>query len=282
MKKENNLYQVPNSLRKSLKKGEYAAYQLVDAYYKDGKFIGRTVGIPNRDIVIDDETGLPTPIGFVQGYSNDGSPNFGAIWFPVESECIIVCMSGVKNASLYNYLEVSNYNESNPNRDTNIPALYRRIDSLSNAKQTREQRNERVTALKAVISMTNDEIKEFIEVNGSSFPVRVIQKPNGDHDWDAIRDALERWAEQNPGKFLSMTESKKTSHDSEVEGLIKKAMENELIGFDSETKSWYGKDGKPFLKTVSIKDQKHYADLVRYLKSPQGLKLYEKLVSAMK
>lgn len=283
MSKEKNLYQIPNSLKKTLKKGEYAAYQLVDVYYnKDGKFVGRTVGIPNRDIVFDQESGSPVPVGYVQGYTNEGIPNLGSIWFPVESECIVVCLSGVKNASLYNYLEVSNYNESNPNRDTTIPAIYRRIDSLSNAKQTREQRTERVTALRTVISMTNDEIKEFIEVNSNNFNIKIISKPNGEHDWDAIRDSLERWAEQNPKKFMSMSITKKSSDDSEVLALVKSCVDKQVIGFDRETKSWYGATGKPFLKVLSAKDNAQVHELVSYLKSPQGVKMYEKLVDANK
>lgn len=285
MNKEKSLYQIPSSLKRTLKKGEYAAYQLIDAYYnKDGKFVGRTVGIPNRDVVFDEETGSPAPIGYVQGYTNEGLPNLGSIWFPVESECVIVCLSGVKNASLYNYLEVSNYNESNPNRDTTIPAIYRRIDSLSNAKQTREQRTERVSALRAVIAMTNEQIKEFIEANTDNFPVRIVSKPNGEHDWEAIRDAIERWAEQNPKKFMSMTDTKKSSDDSEIEILIKKAVEEKVIGFDLDTKSWYGANGKPFLKVKSgsNKDSAHVYDLVRYLKTPEGLRIYEKLKYASK
>lgn len=285
MNKEKNLYQIPDSLKRVLKKGEYAAYQLIDAYYnKDGKFVGRTVGIPNRDVVFNEETGDAIPIGYVQGYSSDGTPMLGSIWFPVESECIVVCLSGVKNASLYNYLEVSNYNESNPKRDTTIPAIYRRIDSLSNAKQTREQRTERVTALRAVISMTNEQVKEFIETNSGNFPVKIVSKPNGDQDWEAIRDSLERWAEQNPKNFLSMTESKKSSDDSEIESLIKKSVEDKIIGFDVDTKSWYGANGKPFLKvnSASKRDSAYIYDLVRYLKTPEGLKVYERLKTASK
>lgn len=285
MSKEKNLYQIPESLRKTLKKGEYAAYQLVDVYYnKDGKFVGRTVGIPNRDIVFDQDSGNPVPIGYVQGYSPEGVPNLGSIWFPVESECVVVCLSGVKNASLYNYLEVSNYNESNPNRDTTTQAIYRRIDSLSNAKQTREQRTERVTALRAVIAMTNDQIKEFIEVNAEVLPVRVVSKPNGEYDWETIRDSMERWAEQNPKKFLSMTDTKKSSDDSEIEALIKSSVEDKIIGFDVDTKSWYGANGKPFLKvnSASKRDSAYIYDLVRYLKTPEGLKVYERLKTASK
>lgn len=274
-----NSYELPSSLKRTLKKGEYAVYQLVDVYYKDGKFSGRTAGIPNKDIIYDEDGNL-TPIAYVQGYTADGDPNLGFIWFPIDSECTILCMSGVKHANLYNYLEISNYNESNPNRDTNIPALYRRIDSLNNAKETRDQRAARVDALKAIMSMSNEEIDQFIQNNKDSFQVKINSKPDGTKDWDSIRDSIERYAEQNPSRFLKMTKESKTVTDIEIESLIRTGIESGVIGFDSETKSWYGSTGKPFLTVKSIKNNNHMIELSAYLKSPQGLKFYQKLKEA--
>lgn len=276
-----NTYELPSSLKRTLKKGEYAVYQLVDVFYKDGKFSGRTAGIPNKDIVYDEDGNL-IPIAYVQGYTADGDPNLGFIWFPIDSECTILCMSGVKHSNLYNFLEISNYNESNPNRDTNIPALYRRIDSLNNAKETRDQRAARVDALKAIMSMSNEEIDQFIENNKDSFQVKSVSKPDGTRDWDAVRDSLERFAEQNPKKFMSLSKEKKSSSDSEVEALVKFGMESDIIGFDQETKSWYGANGKPFLTVKSTKDNKHMIDLVAFLKSDAGNKFYMKLREAKK
>lgn len=276
-----NLYSLPQSLKKSLKKGEYAVYQLSDVYYtSDGKFVGRTVGIPNKDTVSDSDGNI-VPIAYVTGYDSDGNPTLGKVWFTVETECTVLCMSGVKHQSLYNFLEISNYNESNPNRDPNITPLFRRIDSMSNAKQTRSQRSDRVTALKAVISMSNDEVEKFIRTN-QVVGVRIVQKPTGELDYEAMRDSLERWAEQNPGIVLRLTEGTKSSSDAEIEKLISNGKASGLIGFDMDTKSWYGASGKAFLKVNSAKDGAQVAELISYLKSAQGLKIYEKLKEANK
>lgn len=269
-------YEFPDSLKKSLKRGEYAVYQLVDISYKDGKFSGRTCGIPNKDVVYDSEGNL-TPIAFVEGYNPDGTARFGNIWFSIDNECIVMCMSGAKHASMYNYLEVSNFNESNPNRDQNISPLYRRVDSLTNAKQTRGERAARVSALKAVMSMSDEEVQKFISSNKSSVPVKLVSKPDGSMDWEAVRDRFERWVEQNPETFLSLTDGKKGDSDSAIEDLISSAIEKKLIGFDRETKSWYGANGKPFLTVKMSKDNMHVAELVAYLKSPAGLKLHERI-----
>jgi hypothetical protein len=271
-------YEFPQSLKKTLKKGEYAVYQLTDVYYKNGKFSGRTAGIPNKDIVYDGDGNL-TPIAYVQGYTSDGYPNLGNIWFTLDSECTIICMSGVKHANLYNFLEVSNYNESNPNRDQNIQSMYRRVDSMNNAKQTREQRASRVEALKAVMSMSNEDIDQFIK-NNSNISFKVVSTPNGERDWDALRDSLERYAEQNPDKFLSLSKEKKSSSDTEIEQIIKFGMENDIIGFDVETKSWYGANGKPFLTVKSAKDNNQVKDLIAYFKTPTGNKVYMKIRDA--
>lgn len=274
-------YVIPDKFRRTLKKGEYAAYQLVDVgYTPDGKFIGRTFGIPNKDIILDEE-GNTIPIGFVEGWGGDGLPIFGRVWFPVDSQCTIVCMHGARHANLYNFLEITNFNESNPNRDPNSPALFRRVDSSSNARQTREQRNERVQALKTVISMSNDEVLDFLE-NNKNISVRITSLPNGEKDWNAIRDSLERFAEQNPHIIMSSSTVKKSSDDAEVMALVKSCVDKQVIGFDRETKSWYGATGKPFLKVLSAKDNAQVHELVSYLKSAQGLKMYEKLLDASK
>ena len=274
-------YTLPDSLKKTLKKGEYAVYQLTDVHYNsDGKFVGRTVGIPNKDVVYDKD-GDMSPIAFVEGYTSEGVPSLGKIWFPVESECMVLCMSGVKHASMYNFLEISNYNESNPNRDPNIPALFRRVDSMNNAKQTRTQRNERVAALRAVILMSNEEVEKFIK-NNPTIGVRLVQKPTGEMDWDAVRDGLERWAEHNPSEILKLSESIKSNSDAEIEKLIEIGKETKFIGFDADTKSWYGLNGKPFLKVKSTQDQAHVAELIQWLKSAPGLRTYEKLKAIAK
>lgn len=274
-------YAFPDSLKRSLKKGEYACYQLVDVYYKDGKFAGRTAGIPNKDIVYDAEGNL-TPIAFVEGYNPDGLPILGNIWFSIESECMILCVSGAKNANLYNFLEVSNYNESNPDRDPNIRPVYRRIDSMNNAKQTRSERTERVTALKIAISMSNEDIEKFISLNSKNIPVKFINTPDGNRDWEAMRDSLERWAEKNPARFMSMTEGKSSSSDSEIEALIDFGVQEGLIGFDTETKSWYGANGKPFLTVKSIKNGVQKNELISFIKGAGGIRIYEKLKEAKK
>jgi hypothetical protein len=274
-------YAFPDSLKRTLKKGEYACYQLVDVYYKDGKFSGRTAGIPNKDIVYDKEGNL-TPIAFVEGYNPDGLPILGNIWFSIESECMILCTSGAKQASLYNFLEVSNYNESNPDRDPNIRPVYRRIDSMNNAKQTRGERTERVAALRVAIGMSNEEIEKFIASNSKSVPIKIVNTPDGNRDWEAMRDGLERWAEKNPARFMSLTESKTASNDDEIKSLIDFGVKENLIGFDSETKSWYGANGKPFLTAKSIKNDIHKSELISYIKSPNGLRIYEKLKEAKK
>ena len=274
-------YAFPDSLKRTLKKGEYACYQLVDVYYKDGKFSGRTAGIPNKDIVYDTDGNL-TPIAFVEGYNPDGLPILGNIWFSIESECMILCVAGAKNANLYNFLEVSNYNESNPDRDPNIRPVYRRIDSMNNAKQTRNDRNERVTALKAAISMSNEQIEKFISSNAKNIPVKFVNTPDGNRDWEAIRDGLERFAEKNPARFMSMTDGKPAGNDDELESLIEFGTGEGLIGWDMETRSWYGANGKPFLTVKNAKNGTHKSELVSYMKSANGLKIYEKLKDAKK
>lgn len=273
-------YQLPESLKRKLSKGEYAAYQLVDVYYtKDGRFSGRTAGIPNKDIILTKEGDL-VPIAFVEGYNSDGSARLGQLWFNIDSECTILCLAGAKHAAMYNFLEISNYNESNPDRDPTINPVYRRVDSLNQAKQTRSQRGSRINALKAAITMTDAEIEIFLNTNKAIVPVRTVITPDGKKDFEAIRDGIEKWAEHNPERFLSLSINEKSTGSDNIETLIAWAKAEEMIGFDNETKSWYGADGKPFLKAKSITNGIPVVELVGYLRSTAGQRLFEKLSKA--
>jgi hypothetical protein len=270
-------YVLPETLRRTLKKGEYAVYQLVDVFYTpDGRFSGRTAGIPNKDIILTKEGEL-LPIAFVEAHNTDGSPRFGNIWFQLEAECNIICLAGAKHAAMYNYLEISNYNESNPDRDPSITPVYRRVDSLNQSKQTRSQRSARVSALKAVISMSNEEVEKFLSANKHAVPVKMVSTPDGKKDFDAIRDSLEKWTEANPDRFLALTLASNPNAEEAIEEIVKKARAADIIGFDNSTKSWYSADGKPFFKVKSSAAGMQNAELVGYLKSADGQKILEKL-----
>jgi hypothetical protein len=273
-------YAIPDHLRKTLKRGEYAVYQLADVVYKDGKFYGRTAGVPNKDVILDDKTGELIPIAFVEGHNPDGTARLGSIWFPIETECRIICLPGAKHAGLYNFLEISNYNESNPLRDPNTAPQWRRVDSTNDARQTREQRKQRVDALKAVISMTDEELDKFLDVNQKLIGVKLVSLPDGKRDYEAIRENVERWAEKNPSRFFALTESAGTQSDEGLQELVDWAIAEKLITLDRETKTWYDVNGKPVLKVRSIKDGLPEVELISFLRSSAGEKLYFKIKKA--
>jgi hypothetical protein len=268
-------YEIPDPLKRTLKKGEYAAYQLIDVFYKDGKFSGRTAGAPNQDLILHE--GELIPIAFVEGREANGSPRFGNIWFDVEKECTILCLPGAKHAALYQFLEISNYNEGNPNRDPQVTPLYRRVDSASNTRQTREERSVRAKAVVLAARLSNEEIVDLVTKNKQDVSARMVQKPNGEMDWEASRDSFERWVEKFPDRFLKLSMGTSAKSEPEIEELVAFALANNVVRLDRETKTWYGADGKPLLKVKSVSGDLAKVELVGYLKSSQGEKVYDKI-----
>lgn len=273
---ENNRpsYKIPDKLKKVLKKGEYAQYEVLDIFDGNGVETLRDLLIPSTDVIQDPDSGEIIPIGYVVSWKGDGTPNFGEIIFRADAKCKLILKHGARDAAAYQYLEITNFNSSNPHRDINMPMAFKAVDSTGGSRESRVVRDNKLKAMSMAAEFSDAEILKFVQANAVKIKgLTVITKPDGEVDYEEIRDVVERLAETNPAKFLSLHVSTPKPVNS-TEALVDQAINNGIIAFDKEAKGWYNmQSGKTFLVAKSIKNGVPKKELNAWLATDAGKKV---------
>lgn len=207
------------SLERKLKRDERAVYRVLNVRQDPdnwGKFlIPAALQIPSTDTVYDKEIDDYVPIAFIERTKIDGSAIFGDIVF-TGSNMGYLFLNG-KNSThqkMYQYIELCNYNASNPNRDTTVEALFERIDSKKDAINEREMRKLIVKAVNFALSLDDKRAVEIAAALG--IDAESIEE---------TRNALEDYAGENPEEFLEVAERATV----EVEKMLKDAVKKGII-----------------------------------------------------
>jgi hypothetical protein len=264
-------YKIPEKYKRTLKKGEFAIYRMVGTgYNEDGKFSGRDLILPPTDI-IQDEDGTIIPIAYVESWRSNGDPIFGSIQFRTTDACQLILRHGARDAAAYNHLEICNFNGSNKNRDVLAPIEFERVDTMGGSRESRQERKLKRAAQDLAMDLTDEELVNFVQTNMVKIDgLRVVNKPDGSFDYEEMRDVVERLAEQKPQKFMSLHVAV-AKPVSTTDQLVNYAVENDIVKFDKEVKSWFNvTSGKNFLKVGSIKNGIPKKELGIWLTSAAG------------
>lgn len=278
MEQNNNKpnYKIPEKFKRSLKKGEFAMYRMLGVTFGTNEkgevtITGRDLILPNVDVIQDSESGDLIPIAYVKSWKANGDPNIGEIMFYAENQCQFTLRHGARDAAAYQFLEICNYNISNPDRDPNAEPAFEKIDTMSGAKDSRAERANKKRAMDIAASLTDEELIEFMNANQVKLErLTITYKPDGTVDFEALRDGVEHLAETRHAKFLNM-DAGATKPVAGIDQIIDKAIEADVLGFDKETKSWYNKaTSKTILQVLSIKFGTPKKELSKWLQSPAG------------
>lgn len=126
---------------------------------------------------------------------------------------------------MYEALELSSENKSNPYRDKSVLPTFERIDDVAEAKQRTGKRNYLRESLNAIDRWTYEEMKAIAA--GYNISTKL---PQG-----TMRDRLESIAEKNPEVFYKNIDSEATK----LKGLISIAKEAGVIHFTAIENTWY-------------------------------------------
>lgn len=217
---EAKLYnQLSQSLERKLKRNERAVYRVLNVRQDPdnyGKFlIPAALQIPSTDTIYDKDKDDYVPIAFIERTKIDGSAVFGDIIFTGQNMGYLFLNGGnASHQKIYQYIEVCNFNASNPNRDTSVEALFERIDSKKEAINERAMRKLIVKAVNLALEFDDKravEIAAALGIEGESI--------------EETRNALEDYAGDNPEEFLEVAERASV----EVEKLLKDAIKKGII-----------------------------------------------------
>jgi len=196
-----------------------------------------SVNIPVAGTIIDpgdtDKDGNVTNSGLVQiaavRYFDDKTkqPAFKKFYVrPEKGDGGIFILRGnvAEDLEMYDVLELSNVNASNPYRDVSFEPIFERVDEMKEANKRSAKRNYLFDSLNAIRNWSYDEMR----IIGAGYNLSTSLPQ------DVLRDRLEEIAEKDPKTFFESIES-----DSlKTKAVIKMAKDAGVISFIAHENKW--------------------------------------------
>lgn len=209
-----------SKLEKKLGRNETAVYKILNIrpdYDNPGTFfMPYSVNVPSTDSVFDPETEEWVDIAIINQVRADGEAVFGDISFEKTNAGTLTLRGSVPaHQKIYQYLEICNFNQSNPNRATSKAAIFKKIDSKSDAEHERRERLTYLNALNKAAELSDDDVRFVASSLGIKLRGTAIE----------IRNKVEEFAEENPEEFLSIIEQQ----TNRTESLIREAVDLGII-----------------------------------------------------
>lgn len=236
-KEYNNVNPTFLKTSKKIGVGEVVSFKALGATKtKNGKVVNRnrSVCIPQTDTIYDGKNFVQiAPVVSL----NQGKPKMVPIFFE-STQLGLLVLNGSSNVDriVFDYLWNSNYNESNPKRDTTVTPLFKFNDPQAQAQEEWDVFDLKTDALLAVKQMSDKDAIDFAISRGQNV------------DWSPIqaKKFLAKIADRNPKEFLKLAKSQ----DKTIKATIIRAQEKGIIGFNKTNSSFFFKSTNTSFKTV--------------------------------
>jgi len=152
----------------------------------------------------------------------------------------------IEDDELYEFMELSNENESNPYRDTSVVPMFKRIDVVKNAVNQNKARSARFTALQYVESLDDNGLREFAAAQGW----------DENEDIEVLRNLTGEMADKKPDAFIAFVQDPEMKDKS----LLKYAFTKEILRHDVSTNKVYWTKSGTVLAQLERQDGKSYID----------------------
>lgn len=244
MKIKGDFNKISQKLKESipaLKPGEVVTFQMLNGVpnpdpdenekRKNPIVYGR-VQVPTNDRIYDKwqlnsegkEVGGYVSIGAVKFFDGD-KPEF-IFHYPGMGHHVFMgkfSLTGgrIDDEELYEFLMLSNLNESNPNRDKSVPALFKVVNAISDSKASMSK----VATLRKAINIAADITEEDARKLAASL------NWNDFKDWTVLKSEVEQFASRKPDEFLAAYDDP----NAETKAILKSALDNKVIEYDMAT-----------------------------------------------
>lgn len=244
------------SMERKLKPDERATYRILnvrpdpDNY---GKFLmPAAYQIPSTDIVYDKEKGDFVTIAAIERQDNEGNAVFLNIVFTA-SNLGYMFLDGKNplHQKIYQYLELSNFNQSNKDRNDDHEAIFYRVDSKKEAQVERSTRKLIVKAVNLAIELDDKKAREAAMALG-------IEAAS----IDETRNALEDYAEDNPEEFLEVLERSSLANETMLKDAVKKGIIKNNI---TESRFEWAETAKEIYKYKKAPNKNYFKEMSEYL-----------------
>lgn len=243
-------------LKRMLKPDERASYRVLNVR-PDPDNYGRTLipaalQIPSTDIIYDDKKGEFINIAAIERQDEKGEAVFLNIVFTASNlGYLFLNGNNPTHQKIYQFLELSNFNASNPNRSSDIEPFFARIDSKKEAQDERAMRKLIVKAVNIALELDDEKAKEV----GAALGIEA-------ETIEEVRNLLEDYAGDNPKEFLEIVE--RASLSSEL--ILKEAVKRGIIknNVNSQVFEWVETE-KEIFRYKKAPNKNYFKELADYL-----------------
>jgi hypothetical protein len=218
-----------------------------------GKFLmPSALQIRSTDVILDKGTNEFVPIAAIERTDLDGNPTFINIVFNATNlGYLFLNGNNPVHQKIYQYVELCNWNASNPDRNQEEELLFSRIDAVKEAKIERSLRKTIVKAINMAIEMDDIKAREVamaLGIDGETI--------------EEIRNALEDYAEDSPEEFVLVAERASLEFESLIKEAIKRGIINNNI--NNQVFEW-AETKKEILKYKKGPGRNYIKELADYL-----------------
>lgn len=191
-----------------------------------GLMLYPTTHVPSKDSIYDKAQDKFVDIAYLTSpYVEGQRVPMGTIFFEPQTKGLLALKgSSAADVNLFQYLSLSNYNGSNPDRDSNRPVLFMRFDQQKKLEDTmaaaKTENAQNTWALEAPVEELVAALKER-NLDLAGLPE------------NSIRNAAMAQARKKPFEIPVKKETKTVlPHADELQGLINEAVDASLIKWD--------------------------------------------------
>ena len=269
--KEYNNYKNPPTLNRD----EVKVFQYLnvkpDPQNKGQVIMPSIAFMPEVDRVYDKENDEYVDIANIKSLGVGGKPIIEPVAFSKQTQGkMLLRGSKTGDREIFQYLMLSNYNKSNPNRDTSVNPLFELVEPTRIAKESREHRTLRRDAMNVAAELSEAEVREFIS----------SMNKDAKRDMSILRDEIEVMAEKDPKGFIKLSKDKNKS----IQANCKLAIDKKIIEFDKKTSSflWVG-TGETIVTVPRSSKSSYLQGFTNFvLSNKNGESVYQEVVKLLK
>lgn len=257
-----------------LKPGEQAVYRVygISPHPMDpGKWaIPSAKNVPVIDQIWDEKQQEYVDIAAVKSVSPDGNHVFHDIYFFGNQGGHMVLLGGrAADQEIHTYLQLCNYNGSNPNRDTSKEIVFEVVDESAKSENERKKRNIKREALNAAADLSPEDVRNYIAALGQSDNEKI----------EILRNKLEALADSDPETFMDLINNKQAV----IKATLNRALAKGVISFDSEQSRFSWPNGEAILTVARSTAGDAVDELLSYcISGAKGEKVYQTIQSKVK
>lgn len=248
--------QISPALKRSLKPDERASYRILnvrpdpDNY---GKFlIPAAYQIPSTDVIYDKHKSEFVTIAAIERQNTAGEAEFLNIVFTASNlGYLFLNGNNATHQKIYQFLELSNYNQSNKEKNPDIEPMFYRVDTQKEAKEERQMRKLIVKAVNIALDLDDLRVKDVAMALGIDAETT-----------DEIRNQLEDYAESNPEEFVEIVERASLGAESVLKEAVKRGIIKNNV--NSQVFEWTDTE-KEIFKYKKAPNKNYFKELADYL-----------------